>query len=154
MAHSVEGRAPYLFPALVDLALNLPQPQRMTKSAAKLTLRRLACRYLPEDIVNRRKQGFVLPMRSWLEAWLQSQGPPLTYFTRRSFPHIDAIRLSVLVTADRAAGIQRERLLFAIIMLIEWWAAFQAKRSSLIRAHRFDNGQRPFDPSSTVGFVK
>ena len=133
MAHSVEGRAPYLYPPLVDLALCLPQSQRMTRGVAKLALRRIANRYLPGDIVDRRKQGFVLPMRSWLEAWFKSYGNPERYFTRRQFPYLNTGAMGNLVARDLASGVQRERLLFAIIMLLEWWAMFQLKRSSLIR---------------------
>ena len=133
MAHGVEGRAPYLSPELVDLALNLPQAQRMTRSTAKIALRRLASRYLPDDIVRRRKQGFVLPMRTWLEAWFTSHGTPQTYFRSRPFPHLNTVGLADVVAADLAAGVQRERLLFAVIMLLEWWDAFQSKRTALVQ---------------------
>ncbi len=36
----------------------------MTGATSKVALRRAASKYLPGDIVDRRKQGFVLPMRS------------------------------------------------------------------------------------------
>src|SRR5262249_39481932 len=36
MAHSVEGRAPYLSHFLVELALNLPQSERMTPTTSKV----------------------------------------------------------------------------------------------------------------------
>ena len=39
--------------------------------------------------------------------------------------------LAGLVAADLATGIRRERLLFAIIMLVEWWNAFQQKRQNI-----------------------
>src|SRR5262245_56931724 len=136
MANSVEGRAPFLAPALVEYALNLPRVQRMTKTAAKIALRRIAERYLPADIVKRRKQGFVLPMRTWLESWFKFHGNPASYLARRPFPSLNSARAANLVTADLAAGVQRERLLFALIMLLEWWAGFQSRRSSLVRACR------------------
>jgi asparagine synthase (glutamine-hydrolysing) len=105
----------------------------MTEFTSKVALRKIARRYLPDDIVDRRKQGFVLPMRNWLETWFKSQGTPHTYFASRSFPHLNAARLGELVTADLAAGVQRERLLFAVVLLLEWWQMFQVKRSQLIQ---------------------
>jgi asparagine synthase (glutamine-hydrolysing) len=131
MAHSLEGRAPFLSPALVDLALNLPQNERMTDTTSKIALRRIARNFLPEDIVNRRKHGFVLPMRRWLGAWFKRHQSPEVYFSARPFPHLDMARLTDLVAADLDAGVCRERLLFAIIMLVEWWNAFRPKRASL-----------------------
>jgi asparagine synthase (glutamine-hydrolysing) len=136
MAHSLEGRSPYLSPALVELALNLPQSERMTPVASKVALRRLAKHYLPHDIVDRPKQGFVLPMRAWLEAWFRFRGNPSAYFQARGFPGLDAVYLAGLVIADIAAGVRRERLLFAVIMLLEWWDAFQARRQSLVAMRR------------------
>jgi asparagine synthase (glutamine-hydrolysing) len=150
MAHSLEGRAPYLSPALAELALNLPQAERMTRTTAKAALRRIAGSYLPEEIVNRGKQGFVLPMRSWLAGWFKSHGTPKTYCSTRTFPGLDAVRLANLVTADLAAGVRRERLLFAVIMLLEWWSAFQSTRKTLrAKTPSHDENARP--PATTVG---
>lgn len=133
MAHSVEARAPYLTPALVELALNLPQSQRMTHRGAKLALRKVAERFLPPTFVNRRKQGFVLPMRPWLRGWFDARGGAAAYLADRPFPGLRPRELSMLVENDLSAGLQRERFLFALILLIEWWAAFQAKRQTLVR---------------------
>jgi asparagine synthase (glutamine-hydrolysing) len=132
MAHSLEGRAPYLSPALVDLAINLPQRERMTQGITKVSLRRVARKYLPDDIVNRQKHGFVLPMRGWLRAWFSSHGIPQAYFSGRPFPYLNVTRLADLVDEDLRNGVRRERFLFAIIMLLEWWHAFQAKRAKLV----------------------
>lgn len=132
MAHSLEGRAPFLFPGLVDIALNLPQDERMTDTTSKVALRRVVRNYLPEGIVNRRKQGFVLPMRRWLREWFEGHGTLEAYFATRPFPHLDTACLTELVAADILQGVQREQFLFAIIMLLEWWQAFQPKRARLV----------------------
>jgi asparagine synthase (glutamine-hydrolysing) len=136
MAHSLEGRAPFLCPGLVDVALNLPQAERMSDTTSKVALRRVARNYLPEEIVTRRKQGFVLPMRKWLVEWFKAHGTPEAYFAARPFPHLDMTRLTELVAADVQNGVQRERLLFAIIILVEWWRAFVPKRARLASSRR------------------
>jgi asparagine synthase (glutamine-hydrolysing) len=131
MAHSLEGRAPYLHPGLVELAVNLPQTERMSRANSKVALRRVAGKYLPSDIVSRRKQGFVLPMRTWLEAWFKANDPPI-YFSTCTFPGLDAPLLTELVVSDLSGGLRRERLLFSILMLLEWWNSFRSKRNHLI----------------------
>jgi len=145
MAHSLEGRAPYLTPALAELALNLPQAERMTRDGSKVALRRVARNYLPEEIVDRRKQGFVLPMRRWLETWFKAHDGPAGYFPARGFPGLDAARLSAFVASDLAAGVRRERMLFAIVMLSEWWNAFQTRRNGLVANSQRKVARRPVD---------
>jgi asparagine synthase (glutamine-hydrolysing) len=140
MAHSVEGRAPFLSPPLVEIGLGLPQNERMTRYDSKLALRRIASRYLPDEIAKRPKQGFVLPMRAWLEAWFKVNGGPTTYFGHHRFPHLDSVRVAELVSNDLSVGVQRERLLFAIVVLLEWWTAFQLRRSSLIKRCGAESG--------------
>ncbi|MBD2517424.1 hypothetical protein H6G93_21075 [Nostoc sp. FACHB-973] len=39
MAHSLEGRAPFLQPQLVEIGLNLPERERMSKEINKLALK-------------------------------------------------------------------------------------------------------------------
>jgi asparagine synthase (glutamine-hydrolysing) len=141
MAHGLEGRAPYLDPKVVELGLNLPARDRMTAEQSKVALRRVAKRYLPQAILDRPKQGFVLPMRRWLAEWFEAHGGPGRYFAMRSFPGIDASALNAIVTADLKAGLRRERLVFALLMLVEWWHAFAAQRKSLaaVAARRTGN---------------
>jgi len=71
-------------------------------------------------------------MRGWLAMWFKEHESTDVYFSTRNFPNLSMAYLSGLVTRDLAAGVRRERLLFAIIMLLEWWNAFQIKRQRLI----------------------
>ena len=123
MAVSLEGRAPFLQPDLVAAALALPPAERMAGGQSKIALRRIARRWLPERIHSRRKQGFVLPMRAWIRDWVQARGGASAYFAGRVVPGIELAELIAVVEADLAAGVARERLLFALIMLVEWHAA-------------------------------
>jgi len=124
MAHSLEGRAPYLSPRLAELALRGSRPwSRMSLTDSKRALRRVAHHWLPSDILQRPKQGFVLPMRRWLKQWFDSHGGVRAYFSGRALPGVDAAVAIAIVEQDVARDIQRERLLFALVMLAEWKAA-------------------------------
>ena len=131
MAVSLEGRAPFLQPDLVAAALALPPTERMNGDESKIALRRAARRFLPERIHQRRKQGFVLPMRTWIREWLQARGGAAAYSRACPLPGIDAAELIAVVDADVAAGVQRERLLFALIMFAEWAAASRERIAAL-----------------------
>ena len=106
MAVSLEGRAPFLQPALVAAALALPPAERMSGGQSKVALRRIARRWLPERIHARRKQGFVLPMRAWIRDWLHARGGPAAYLRERSDSRSRPDELVAVVDADLAAGVR------------------------------------------------
>jgi asparagine synthase (glutamine-hydrolysing) len=66
MAHSVEARSPLLDTALVEFAAQLPTELRVPGYDTKHLLKRLAERYIPSEVVQRRKRGFVMPTDTWL----------------------------------------------------------------------------------------
>jgi len=120
MASSLEGRAPYLTPQLARLALRSKAQARMTLTDSKRALRRVARRWLPLDILERPKQGFVLPMKAWLRSWFETHGGVLNYFGADALPDLDAGAVRRLVQRDIDDGLNRERLLYALVMLTEW----------------------------------
>jgi asparagine synthase (glutamine-hydrolysing) len=134
MAHSLEGRAPYLSPRLAQLALRNNAPfARMSLSDSKLALRRVARRWLPRNILERPKQGFVLPMKAWLCRWFENHGGAESYFASRSLPDIDFQAAAKLTQDDLADGLNRERLLYALVMLAEWHGSALARIAKSIQ---------------------
>jgi asparagine synthase (glutamine-hydrolysing) len=136
MAHSLEGRAPYLSSAMVESGLALPASQKMNGETSKVALRRVAKRWLPEEIIERPKQGFVLPMAKWLVQWFAEHGSVGEYFRARAVPGLDMTEVSRLTEEDLSHGVRRERLLFALLMLIEWYQSFQSRQSEVTRRYR------------------
>jgi asparagine synthase (glutamine-hydrolysing) len=136
MGHSLEGRAPYLAPSIVAAGLRLPPSRRRNGTQSKAALRHLASRWLPREILDRPKQGFVLPMATWLKQWLTLHGPVQEYFRHRPVPGLDARATAQLVQDDLLRGVQRERLLFALVLFVEWYTSFAARSSDWAAIHR------------------
>ena len=66
MAHSVEGRVPFLDHRLAEFCVALPPQWQMTRGWNKYVLREAMRERLPESVVNRRvKFGFPTSVRSW-----------------------------------------------------------------------------------------
>jgi asparagine synthase (glutamine-hydrolysing) len=65
MATSLEARVPFLDNAVIDLARSLPQQFKQTLKHRKRVLKDVARRYLPGEIVDRRKSGFGVPLPEW-----------------------------------------------------------------------------------------
>jgi asparagine synthase (glutamine-hydrolysing) len=66
MAHSMEVRTPFLDFRLAELACSIPGTLKIRDGQLKYILRRVAARYVPQEILDRPKEGFVLPKNTWL----------------------------------------------------------------------------------------
>ena len=71
MAHSLEARSPLLDTAVIEFAASLPTWLRLKGYATKYLLKRLAERYVPREVLHRRKRGFVMPVDDWLRGDLR-----------------------------------------------------------------------------------
>jgi asparagine synthase (glutamine-hydrolysing) len=68
MAASIESRVPILDYRVVELANGLPDSHRIRRGENKVILKRVAERYLPPEVVYRRKSGFGVPLAEWFRA--------------------------------------------------------------------------------------
>ena len=66
MASSVEGRDPFLDHRLVEFVVALPPKMKYRDGNGKYVLKRAMRGTLPDEILDRRKQGFGTPMPEWL----------------------------------------------------------------------------------------
>lgn len=66
MAHSIELRPPYLDYHLVEFAATIPGRLKIKQGIVKYILKKAAADLLPKEIVERPKEGFVLPINQWL----------------------------------------------------------------------------------------
>jgi asparagine synthase (glutamine-hydrolysing) len=73
MAVSLEAREPLLDHRLVEFAAMLPERLRVRGAQGKWLLKKAMRRYLPDEILHRRKQGFVTPIAEWLRGPLAGE---------------------------------------------------------------------------------
>lgn len=71
MAVSIEGREPLLDHRIVEYGLSLPQHLRQGALGPKHILKQILYRYVPRELVDRPKQGFAIPLDSWLRTDLR-----------------------------------------------------------------------------------
>jgi asparagine synthase (glutamine-hydrolysing) len=67
MGASVEARVPFLDHRFVTFAMGLPQSVRLPGSELKHVLKRAVRGLIPDAIIDRRKQGFAVPIRDWVQ---------------------------------------------------------------------------------------
>jgi asparagine synthase (glutamine-hydrolysing) len=67
MACSIEARVPLLDKTIAEMAFRLPSDLKFTNAHTKILLKRVAARHVPRACVYRQKQGFSIPIKSWLK---------------------------------------------------------------------------------------
>ena len=65
MAHSLEARPPLLDHPLVEFAATVPARFRLRGGTTKYLLKRAMRGWLPDDIIDRPKHGFAVPLAHW-----------------------------------------------------------------------------------------
>ncbi|MBN1846263.1 MAG: asparagine synthase (glutamine-hydrolyzing) [Sedimentisphaerales bacterium] len=120
MAHSLEVRVPLLDYRLVPLVLSLPDRYKIRCRRSKWLLKRIAARYLPGEIVHRKKRGFTVPIGRWIR-----QGELIReYLTqRRNFDHglLDFDYAQGLLADHDRRRRDNARPLWLIFVWNYWW---------------------------------
>lgn len=71
MAHSLEGRSPLIDYRLTEFAAQIPPNLKIKGNKLKYVLRKVASRYLPEENIWLKKQGFRFPLGIWFRTELK-----------------------------------------------------------------------------------
>jgi asparagine synthase (glutamine-hydrolysing) len=71
MAASLESRAPFLDPRVVEFAWRLSLRRKISKGRGKQVLRDVLYRHIPQAMVDRPKSGFGIPLSDWLRGPLR-----------------------------------------------------------------------------------
>ena len=71
MSVGLETRAPFLDHKITEFAWSLPRSFRIEKNNGKRILREILYKYVPQNLVDRPKQGFGMPVNDWLRGPLR-----------------------------------------------------------------------------------
>ena len=126
MLSSVEARAPYLDRFVTAFALSLPPELRVRGLTTKWILKKAAEKWIPKDVIYRRKRGLSVPIAGWINGSLRSEVDRLLAPERlREQGLVDAGRVAERLAAHRANRANHAKSLWAVIMLQYWienWA--------------------------------
>ncbi len=125
MAANIENRVPFLYDPVVQYGFNLNR--KIEKLGGKTPVKKIALKYLPEDLVLRKKCGFGLPIVDWLREeeallpkLLKMESHPIIkkYFV--------ASEIKNLIEEHLSKEKDNSIILFSILSLIVWYDIFFA----------------------------
>lgn len=125
MAASIEARVPFLDHHVVEFAAALPRQMKVQGLETKLLLKTLAEKYLPHEVIHRRKVGFTVPLARWFGGPLAKfiSGVLLSdRFNDRGYFRPDAIRR--VVDDHIGQRIDREQGIWLLLTLELWHRLF------------------------------
>jgi len=71
MAVALEGRDPFLDHKIIEFGMRLPDAYKIKGHSTKYLLRQLLFKHVPQELIERPKQGFSIPVQKWLLHSLQ-----------------------------------------------------------------------------------
>lgn len=121
MAASIENRPPFLDHELVELAFRVDSSMKIKGTSGKWLVKEIARKHLPQNIVDRKKVGFKVPLDEWFRGGLKEYVHDLLlgsdsfvsgYFNRSVIERM---------LADHTRGRRNEELRLWTLMGLEVW---------------------------------
>jgi asparagine synthase (glutamine-hydrolysing) len=118
MAVSLEAREPLLDHRLVEFAARVPAAMRLRGGSGKWLMKRALRRYLPDELLNRTKMGFVTPVSAWFRGPLAGEAAAIAHSPALAeLGWLDSAAIARLAAAHRSGRSEHGRLLWQLLML-------------------------------------
>lgn len=121
MLSSVEARAPYLDRYVTAFALSLPPELRLRGLTTKWILKKAAEKWVPRDVIYRRKRGLSVPIAGWINDGLRAEVDRLLEPSRlRGQGIVNERHVASLLAEHRSGRANHAKALWAVIVLQYW----------------------------------
>ena len=121
MAASLELRPPFLDHRVVELAFGLPSSVKVRAGVTKWVVKEVARQYLPDEVVDRTKLGFRVPLDAWFRSGLRDMAHdlltgPNSFVAER----IDRTAVDRLLANHQTGDGNEEARIWALLSLEVW----------------------------------
>ncbi len=132
MSVSLEGRIPLLDPQVAETAWRLPMDMKQRGSCGKWALKQVLYKYLPQEMMERPKMGFGVPIHDWLRGELKGWAQDLLSYDRLvSQGLINPEPIQHALSKHLSGEENNAAILWDVLMLQSWLDANPKRKSYL-----------------------
>lgn len=137
MAHSLEGRSPLIDYKVVEFAARIPPNMKLKGNKLKHMLRQVASRYLPQEVVTMKKQGFRFPLGIWFRTDLKDF--LLNLFSQSRFVEAGVFEQTYIdnLLAEHIAGKVDHNYRIWVLLNLEIWHRLYFENESIDSMQEF-----------------
>jgi asparagine synthase (glutamine-hydrolysing) len=127
MAVSLEVRCPLLDHVFMEYVARIPSGMKLVGKDGKHIFKKALRKYLPDDILYRKKMGFGVPILEWLRKDLRDYAKDIVLNGTASKTYLQPDRLRKLWNEHQSGIRNRSTELWTIMMLNLWYDKFASK---------------------------
>ena len=120
MAHGLEARSPFLDTALAEFVASLPDDFKRQGAQGKVILREGLAPLFPAAFLDRKKQGFGVPIHSWFRSELKDMAIELLGSGARLFRYLDKATITAVLEDHLSEKVDRGDRLWSLLTLELW----------------------------------
>lgn len=120
MRFGLEARAPFLDQELVAFALDLSLNQKVNRGKTKIALKRAMKGIVPDEVLNRQKRGFQVPLAEWFRGPLRKELTNRLLDPHGSLAQIVDQRSVTRLIAENDRGADHGNRLWMLLALSSW----------------------------------
>ena len=143
MAASLELRPPFLDHRLVELAFHLPSSVKVRRGVTKWVVKEVARQYLPDEVVDRAKIGFRVPLDAWFRNSLRDMARDLltgpdSFVGER----LDRSAVRSLLAKHEAGDRNEEARIWTLLSLEVWHRELTVRAREVMRPDKYSARER------------
>ncbi|MDP1771324.1 MAG: asparagine synthase (glutamine-hydrolyzing) [Methylobacter sp.] len=125
MAHSVEVRPPFLDYRLMEFAATLPGSMKIKNGRSKHILKEAVRGLIPDEVIDRPKEGFVLPIDNWLLNEMRPLAEELLASDRLALHGLfQGSAVEKIMTEHYSRSVNHGPRIWNLMMFQRWWETY------------------------------
>ena len=128
MGVSLETRAPFLDPRVIELSARIPMALKIEGSVGKMVLRDVLYRHVPRTLIERPKAGFGIPIGRWMRGPLRDWAESLLASDSADTNGMVDVTALRRAWADHQAGRRDESTRLWTVLMMKAWLESEAAR--------------------------
>ena len=128
MAHSLESRVPFLDKVLFETARRIPTKYKIHDTTTKYAFRECAKRYLPEEVSEKKKLGFPVPIAKWLRQDDYYEKIKESFTSEAAEQFFNVKEIVKLLDAHKSGKKDNSKKIWTLYMFLVWYDIYFVKK--------------------------